>query len=174
MGPRVKRLRSILPAFLWFLPVVGLAEPVEPSPVIPATEFELAWLRTDEDTGRERLVAEPWSESLGEALHTVRFRYEGEMAAAGLRIVAPIPDGRRYVGGSAFGPGASLAFSVDGGRTFATAAELKMTSDPPEEASRTALPAEYSHVRWDLPGRFPPGVSGLVSFRTRPADAGQP
>jgi hypothetical protein len=167
-------LRSIPPAFLWFLPVVGLAEPVEPSPAIPVTEFEIAWIRMDDDTGRARLVPVPRPEDPGEALHTVRFRYSAETNAAGLRIVAPIPEGRWYVAGSAFGPGAVLAFSVDGGRTFATAGELKVTGEPPDEVSRTAWPREYSHVRWDLPGRFPPGVSGLVSFRTRPAGAGQP
>jgi hypothetical protein len=163
---------------LWLLPVFACAatdtEPGTPDPGSPATGLELAWILVDEDTGRERLVAEPRPDGEGEALHTVRFLYQGAASAERLRIIATVPGGRHYVAGSATGPGAHVAFSVDGGVTWAAAAELKMSGGESDGVPRDALPADYTHIRWDLPGRFPPGVSGLVSFRSRPAGEAQP
>jgi hypothetical protein len=141
--------------------VVGLSGPRpsaaddDAAPAEPSVVIESAWLAAGATEGG------------AEQLFTVRFRYGGDAPANGLRIVLAVPEGLRYVAGSAIGPGAELSYSVDGGLSFAPAGELEVAVDPDDaEAGLQAAQAEdYSHIRWDLPGTFAPGVSGLVSFR---------
>lgn len=123
----------------------------------PRVTVESAWVVTGGEDARERLAMEPGPEIMAERLYTLRFRYEGLEPAAGLRIVHEIPAGARYVAGSALGPGAEVHYSEDGGRSFAAAEEL-------------SGPANYTHIRWILPGAHPPGTAGLVSYRARPQD----
>jgi len=111
---------------------------------------------------------------LAERLYTGRFRYEGEAPADALRIVLPVPAGMRYLQDSATGPGVEITFSVDGGRTFAAPDALRMMSAAPGALLRTrrASAADYTHIQWLLAGEFVPGLTGLVSFRARPAILG--
>ncbi|MFU8821501.1 MAG: hypothetical protein ACNA8G_08075 [Gammaproteobacteria bacterium] len=164
-------MRSISPAFSRFARGICLlaatlgagharaetpaGPPAEP-PVEPRIAVESAWVVAREGGG-ERLVAELPPEGAVEQLVTLRFRHEGTEPAAGLRIVHPVPAGTRFVPGSATGPGTTLSYSIDGGQTFAAPGEL------PD-------PAAITHIRWDLAGKHPPGLAGLVSFRARAAE----
>jgi hypothetical protein len=147
-----------------------------PAPAKPDVVVESAWLVMDADSTLLRVSATPPEEAAdaagggGEQLFTARFRYRGEAPAHGLRIVLAVPAGLRYVAGSATGPGVELSYSVDGGEAFAPAGELLAPVDPadPEAGMRAARAEDYSHIRWDLPGIFAPGVTGLVSFRASP------
>jgi hypothetical protein len=132
-----------------------------------------AWVVAAEDGTREQLVEGERPEGAAERLFTVRFRYQGAQPATGLQIVLAVPEGYVYVAGSALGPGALTRYSVDGGRTFGAASDLSLPVDPqdPIRATRPADPADYSHIRWELPGTHPPGLAGLVSFRARLAGA---
>lgn len=148
------------------------------SPAKPDVTVEFSWLLADEATGNSRLVSGPPPIGAAEVLYTVRFSYPGTEPADGLRIELPLPDGMRYVADSATGPGADISYSVDG-RVFAPADELRMPAeaaeagDPMDPGSPPAFATadDYGFIRWDLPGEFPPGVTGLVSFRARPVDA---
>ena len=166
-------MRSISPTFSWCAGGIGLlaaalgaghawaeapAEAPAESPAEPRVAVESAWVVAREDGG-ERLVTELPADGAVEQLVTLRFRHEGTEPAAGLRIVHPVLAGTRFVPGSATGPGATLSYSVDAGRTFAAPGEL-------------ADSAEVTHIRWELAGEVPPGLAGLVSFRVRAAETG--
>jgi hypothetical protein len=135
-----------------------VAAPAEPAVVIESASFAAG------------------ATEAAEQLFTARFRYGGDAPASGLRIVLAVPAGLDYVAGSAIGPGAEVSYSVDGGLSFAPTSELEVAVDPddPEAGMRVAQAEEYSHIRWDLPGTFAPGVTGLVSFRATPPAAPQP
>jgi hypothetical protein len=141
----------------------------------PRVTLEPGWLTPDPVTGRPRLVAgvpaEAAEDDVIERVYTGRFRHEGIVPATGLRIVIEIPRGLHYVAGSATGPRAQVSFSADGGRSFAPPGELTVGVEPAaaDPAPRKAEPADYTHIRWDLPGEFAPGTAGLVTFRARPA-----
>jgi len=145
--------------------LAGLAALAGADPGVPGVTVERAWLVTVEDTGRLEMVPGPRPAGAAEALYTIRFRYDGETEADGLVIVQPLPAGGRYVAGSATGPGASVTFSVDGGKTFGPAETLSVVDGAGE--ARAAIADDYTHVRWELPGRFPPGMGGIVSYRAR-------
>ena len=146
--------------------------PLEPVPVEARVEIESAWIVSDE-TGARRLsaVLPPGAEQ-AERLYTGRFRHVGVTPAELLEIILPVPAEMRYVAGSATGPGAVVEYSVDGGQRFAPPAGLRIPTvgaeTAPGSGSRQALPEDYTHVRWRLLGRFPPGTTGLVSFRALP------
>lgn len=140
-----------------------------PVPARPKVLLEVGWLVPVEGSETLRLVTGEPPQDPAETLFSLRFRYEGEAPAEGLRIVQAVPEGMHYLAGTATGPGAVVRFSVDGGRTFGPAESLTVTEPEPETAQKPAVAADYSHIRWDLPGLHPPGISGLVSFRARPA-----
>lgn len=154
--------------------------PPPPPPAIPRVVLEPGWLTVDPATGSTRLVAgvpaEAAEDDMMERVYTGRFRHESVEPATGLRIVIEIPRGLHYVAGSATGPRAEISVSADGGRSFAPPGELMLAADPAAgngpataAAPRKAQPADYTHIRWDLPGEFAPGTAGLVAFRARPA-----
>lgn len=138
-------------------PVESPVEPAVPvpAPATPVVTLESGWIAADESGANARIVDRPPADGPREHIYTARFHYRGDAPALGLRIVLPVPPGMRYIGGSATGPGAQLSYSVDGGRSFAPADDAL----PPED---------YTHIRWDLPGRYAPGTRGLVSFRAIP------
>jgi uncharacterized repeat protein (TIGR01451 family) len=83
-------------------------------------------------------------------------------AAGDVAITNPVPRHMRYVGSSAFGPGASIVFSLDG-NTFAAPEALVVA-----EADGTRRPAradEYSAIRWVLPRPMGPSESLVVRYR---------
>ncbi len=75
----------------------------------------------------------------------------------------PIPNDSEYKGGSAFGPDCEILFSVDGGKQFGHAEELKIKDADGKE--RTALAKEYTHIRWIYKKELAAGKSGEVGFR---------
>lgn len=74
-----------------------------------------------------------------------------------------IPEHTEYTAGSAFGKDCDILFSVDGGKKFGHAEELKIKDTEGKE--RTALAKEYTHIRWIYKKQLEPGKSGQVGFR---------
>ncbi|HEX6999963.1 MAG TPA: hypothetical protein VF322_17660 [Gammaproteobacteria bacterium] len=97
-----------------------------------------------------------------ELLYTVSFENVGGAPASDVRITQPLPDGVRYVPGTAVGPGAVASYSADGGRTFGAPDELTVSAGG---ARRPAEPRDYTHIRWRLPGTLAPGARGFLRFR---------
>jgi hypothetical protein len=153
----------------WLAPAPAYGE----DPARPKVAIEAAWLIAAHDEGGQMLVPGPPPDGALERLYTARFRHEGENPADGLQIILAIPDGEHYIAGSATGPGAEIAYSVDGGQTFDAPAALVLPVDDADGGARArrAGPVDYSHIRWMLPGTHPPGRAGLVSFRARIIEA---
>ena len=57
-----------------------------------------------------------------------------------------------------------VEFSVDGGQTFAAAAELSVSEDG---FSRPARGEDFTHIRWVLHQDIDPGAQGMAQFRAR-------
>jgi uncharacterized repeat protein (TIGR01451 family) len=82
--------------------------------------------------------------------------------AGDVAITNPLPQHMRYVGSSAFGPGASIEFSLDG-TAFAVAEALVVAEA--DGSRRAARADEYSHIRWVLPRPMGPRESWVVRYR---------
>ncbi len=90
-----------------------------------------------------------------EIFYTVRIRNDAATALDGVEVVQPIPANTHYVTGSAAGAGALIDFSVDGGKSFARAEDLKLL----------AMPDQYTHIRWHLRYALAPNAVVLARFR---------
>jgi len=82
--------------------------------------------------------------------------------AGDVAITNPVPQHMRYVGASAFGPGAQIVFSLDGS-TFAAPDALVVAEA--DGSRRPARADEYSAIRWVLPRPMGPSESMTVRYR---------
>ncbi|MEQ1581359.1 MAG: hypothetical protein ABL964_12255 [Steroidobacteraceae bacterium] len=96
--------------------------------------------------------------------YTVKIRNPGTTAAHNVLITKAIPANTSYLADSAAAPGATIAFSVDGGVTFAPARELFVRDAG--GAQRAAAPANYTHIRWQMRYPLAPGAIAYARFRT--------
>ncbi len=98
-----------------------------------------------------------------EIIYTTTFRNLAGQPAKNFVITNPVPNDSVYKGGSASGANTVITFSVDGGKRYAAPGRLSVrTSDG---KTRTALPTDYTHIRWTYQGELGAGKSGEVSFR---------
>ena len=97
-------------------------------------------------------------------VYTLEVRNTGATELVSPLVTNPVPEHMRYVAGSAVGPGAEVLFSADGGRTFDRADNLKVTGA--DGRSRTALAADYTHIRWRLKNSLKANSVAFVRFRT--------
>lgn len=93
------------------------------------------------------------------------YSYKGSDPAENIVITNPISEHTVYVDFSAEGKGTSVDFSVDGGKTFDSVAELKIIDAEGNE--RRALASDYTHVRWTFDKALQKGDKGNVSFRAK-------
>lgn len=98
-----------------------------------------------------------------EVIFTNTFENVGGKTASDIVINNPIPADTEYKADSAFGKDTVIVFSADGGKKFGPAEELKIKDAEGKE--RTALPREYTHIRWTYKGQLAAGKSGEVGFR---------
>lgn len=94
-------------------------------------------------------------------IYTITFRNIGVEPAENVVITNPIADSLTYLDGSAFGPGTTIEFSVDGGTAYADASTLTVTE---EGVSRTATAEDYTHVRWVMNNDLAAGAQGVARF----------
>jgi uncharacterized repeat protein (TIGR01451 family) len=98
-----------------------------------------------------------------EVIYTIRYANTGSEPADNIVITDPIPEHMLYRDGSASGEGASVTFSVDDGRSFDVAENLKVAAGDGTE--RPARPSDYTHIKWTLEGDLKPDAGGFVTFR---------
>jgi len=98
-----------------------------------------------------------------EVVYTISFHNRGAQPATDVVVTDPIPANAAYRDGSAFGAGTEIAFSADGGKTYAKPEVLKVKGADGKE--RAASAADYTHVRWKLLAAVAPGQNGFVRFR---------
>jgi uncharacterized repeat protein (TIGR01451 family) len=102
----------------------------------------------------------------GDEVHyTVRVRNPGKAAVESIVVTKRLPFGVHYLRGSAAGPAAEVQFSLDGGKTFATAEQLSKSEGGGKPGARKALESEYTHVRWVLSRPLGPSSTALLRFR---------
>lgn len=83
----------------------------------------------------------------------------------------PLPAGLRYVAGSASADreDVSIAYSIDGGRTYSAQPMIEETVNG-EKLVRRAPAKMYTHVRWLVTGWVQPGTEVTAEFRARLPD----
>jgi uncharacterized repeat protein (TIGR01451 family) len=97
-----------------------------------------------------------------EVIYTIFYRNLGAEMADSVAITNPVPAHMLYKDGSAGGEGTVITFSVDNGKTYDAAGNLKVLDADGKE--RPAMASDYTHVRWTLEESLPPAAVGRVSF----------
>lgn len=102
-----------------------------------------------------------------DVIYTVTYTNKTGKPADNITVTNPVPAHTRYRDGSAVGEGATITFSVDGGKTFATPDKLTVAikDKSGKDITRPAAAADYTHIRWVLKQSVAPGQSGTVRFR---------
>jgi uncharacterized repeat protein (TIGR01451 family) len=110
---------------------------------------QVAFIAAEEVTPGERV------------LYSIAYANDGADDAANVKLVMPVPGEVAYIENSATGEGTNIAFSVDGGETFAPRGDLTITVDG---VSRIALADEITHISWIFAGDIAPGATGDISY----------
>jgi uncharacterized repeat protein (TIGR01451 family) len=115
-----------------------------------------------------RLVAADVTSRDDIIVYAVTYSNKGDAPLRDPAVVDPVPVGTAYVDGSAGGAGATVTFSVDGGKTFGPAPVMRtVTRADGTTAPEPAPPESYTHIRWTISGTFVPGASGQVHFKVK-------
>jgi uncharacterized repeat protein (TIGR01451 family) len=98
--------------------------------------------------------------------YQLRFTNQGQGDVRGVVFTNPVPEGLRYVDGSAGADRQDVAveYSTDGGQTYA-ATPLVTEVVAGQRVQKPASPSQYTHVRWTVRGSIAPGASVTAEFR---------
>ena len=154
---------------LCFANVVATAQTATPSPgnlVVSSTLERIVDAAAQGDAAGVRIAAATVASHADQLMVSVKFTNTGGSAVDAVRITIPVPADVQYVPGSATGPGSEVLFSVDNGRTFALARELKLPAS--DGGTRTTAASDYTHVRWVLHAPLDAGAIGVARFRAVP------
>jgi uncharacterized repeat protein (TIGR01451 family) len=125
-------------------------------------------VEVDDGGKRVRRLVEPGKVVPGdEVVYTVSYANKGARAAERVVVINPVPQHTKVRAGSVEGANTEIAYSVDGGKSYAAPDKLMVTVRDAKGAavSRPAVAADFTHVRWTLKEPLPPGASGFVRFR---------
>lgn len=125
-------------------------------------EIEQEVKAADGKTEKKRVIAQKAIPGT-EVIYTSTFRNMGKRPAGNISVVNPVPANTTLVGGSAWGDNTQIAFSADGGKTWASADQVKVTGA--DGKPRPAGLSEFTHIRWTYRGELPAGKQGAVGFR---------
>ena len=156
-GFEMKAFMSVMILGLSFAAFADDAQSLEVVTVVQKEEV----IVNDDGESEARLVAAETVVPGERVFFTTTFTNRGEDPADNVVITNPIAAELTYVNGSAFAPGMELQFSVDGGATFAGAADLTVTEG---EETRPAGPEDYTHIRWVLQNALDTGSQGVARF----------
>ncbi len=98
-----------------------------------------------------------------QVIYTLEVRNTGATTLDSPIVTHPVPEHMRYVADSAVGPGAEVSYSVDGGRTFDRAENLKVLGV--DGGLRRAVSADYTDIRWQLKNSLKANSVVFVRFR---------
>jgi len=98
-----------------------------------------------------------------EVIYTTTFENIIKQPVGNIVINNPVPENTEYKPGSAFGKDCDIQFSADAGKTFGHAEDLKIKGTDGKE--RSAMPKEYTHIRWLYKSTLAAGKTGEVGFR---------
>ncbi len=100
-----------------------------------------------------------------EVIYTLTYRNTHPDQADDVVITNPIDPNLRYQSGTALGDDTEVVFSVDGGNSFASPAQLQVLEA--DGTARPANPDDYTHIRWIRIRPVQTGHQGHVSFSAR-------
>ncbi len=146
-----------LPSVLWAKPDVHISVEAKRQIVV------------EEDGKKVVKLVEAKDVQPGDVLvYQLHYENRGDSAAKDARLVNPIPENTVYIDGSAFGSGAEIEFSIDGGKTYKKPSLLTYQADVGDgkTEARVASPEQYTHIRWTV-REIPAGKSGMASFQVR-------
>lgn len=98
-----------------------------------------------------------------DVIYTLVFENTGTLPGNDIVIQNPIPEHTVYKVDSASGSDTRVSYSVDGGKSFASAEAL--TVKQPDGSTRQATAADYTTIRWEYIKPLPPGEKSSVEFR---------
>jgi uncharacterized repeat protein (TIGR01451 family) len=107
----------------------------------------------------DRVVAGDW------IIYTLEVRNTAAATVPAPTVTYPVPEHMSYVAESAVGPATEISYSVDGGRHFDVAENLKMQDA--DGQLRPAGAADYTHIRWQLKNSLKANSVAFVRFRAR-------
>lgn len=96
---------------------------------------------------------------------TIASANEGNGAARDYKAVGQIPTGTSFVAGSAVSQGASVTFSIDGGKTFSARPTIE---EKQTDGSTKRIPApasSYTQLRYEWPSPFEGGQKLSASYQ---------
>jgi uncharacterized repeat protein (TIGR01451 family) len=96
-------------------------------------------------------------------IYTLEVRNTGATALDAPTVTHPVPEHMQYVADSAVGPASEVSYSVDGGRTFEHAENLKVFGV--DGRLRPAVAADYTDIRWQLKNSLKANSVAFVRFR---------
>jgi uncharacterized repeat protein (TIGR01451 family) len=96
-------------------------------------------------------------------IYTLEVRNTGAAAVAAPTVDHPVPEHMLYIADTAVGPGAEVSYSVDGGRSFDRAENLKVPGA--DGRMRPAVAADYTDIRWQLKHSLKANSTAFVRFR---------
>ena len=155
-------LISVLAVLL--LPIGAVAKPLVSVSI--TAEKEVTVVKSGQKTIKK--IAATRIEPDDVIFYTMNYINSGDEAATSAVLDDPIPQGTVYLPGSAFGAGAEITFSIDGGKSFKKPSLLIYEVKNPNGSidKRTASPEEYTHIRWII-SRIGAGAKGAVGFQVR-------
>jgi uncharacterized repeat protein (TIGR01451 family) len=98
-----------------------------------------------------------------EVIYTTTFTNISSKPAGNIVLDNPVPKDTTLVAGSVFGQNTDISYSVDGGKKFDRAENLRVKTA--EGRERPATSADYTTLRWSYKGDLAPGQRGEVGFR---------
>lgn len=154
--PRTHHLTGTLLLALFSTPLVAAPE------ISLSVTAEKEVVVTEESGQKVTRRIETSDTSPGDVLfYTIRYRNGGDEPAHNVLLDNRIPKGTLYLDGSAWGEGAEILFSVDGGSTFARPEDL-IAADQNNEA-QPVEPVQYEAIRWRV-AEIPQGAEGSAGF----------
>jgi uncharacterized repeat protein (TIGR01451 family) len=126
-------------------------------------------LKTDAQ-GKQQAFWQPLKGSVtvqpGDVLrYTLTSESGSQKTAKNFVATQPVPNKTTYILSSAKSSGgATLSFSIDGGKTFAAKPEIKVKLANGKEELRPAPAATYTHIRWNYGQRQVPLASIKASY----------
>lgn len=97
-----------------------------------------------------------------QVIYTLEVRNTDSSAATTPTVTYPIPEHMVYIANSAIGPGADIAYSVDG-HSFDKPENLKVPAG--DGRLRPATAADYTHIRWQFRHSLKANSTAFVRFR---------
>jgi uncharacterized repeat protein (TIGR01451 family) len=107
----------------------------------------------------DRVVSGDW------VIYTLEVRNTAATTIRAPTVTYPVPEHMSYVAESAVGPATEISYSVDAGRSFDAAENLKVQDA--DGQLRPAAAADYTHIRWHLKNSLKSNSVAFVRFRAR-------